>query len=257
MARAGRPTSPCTAAGLLDARGSVVSLVDGVDLLAVRSERVHERAVHDGAQALHAHGANLRDQHVLVAVGHKARQAVGLGEDHAAAGGVRLGTGQAATAHRDAAVLPGPRDAARPEGVVKAVVGVAAHHADADFGLLREQARALPGAVLLEDVHDCAVLGGLGGNDLALEDPRVSAGQRARGLAGYRHTGIGACLPHVLLAGPSSGGRSDRRRCRVRGCASRRTWCAWSAWSGGRPAARCGRSRRQSRRGPTRARASW
>ena len=229
---------------LLGSGRAVVALVDRVDLLAVRGEGVHERAVDHGAQALHAHGAHLRDQHVLVAVGHEAGQVVGFGEGHAAAGGIRLGAGEAAAAHRDAAVLPRPRDAARPEGVVEAVVGVAAHHADADLGLLREQARALPGAVLLEDVHDRAVLGGLRGDDLALEDPRVPAGERARRLARNDDAGIRTCLLHVLLASPSSGGRSDRRRCRGRARASRRTSCAWNAWWDAPPAARCDRCRR-------------
>ena len=191
---------------VLGAGGGVVALVDRADGLAVGGEDREEERVDGRAQALHADGADLGDEDVLVAVDDEAAEGVGLGEEQATAVGVGLAAGQGARAHAGLAVRPGPLELAGPEGRVEAVVGVAADDADADLALLGDEARALVGAVLLEDVDDVAVCGhaaalgrGLDGADLALEDPGVAALEGARRLLADDDLRIGAKLLHVCL----------------------------------------------------------
>ena len=182
---------------LLRAGGRVVALVDAAHVLPVGLERLEQQGIDRGAQELHAHRAHLRDQHVLIAVDDEAGHAVGLREDHAAGVGVGLTAGKGAAAHGDLAVFPGPGDAAGPEGLVDAVVGVARDDAHTDLGLLGKKPGALPGAVLLKDVDHRAVVAGLCLEDLSLEDPRVARLERARGLARDDDSGIRACLLHL------------------------------------------------------------
>ncbi len=190
---------------LLLARRGIVALVDAAHVLAVGAQHVQQHGVERRAQALHAHGAYLRNQRLLVAVNHQAGKAVGLAEEHAAAvgvGGVPAGAG-GASAHGGHAVVPRPRELAMPKRLVNAVVGVACHDAHANLALLREQACTLPRAVFLKHVHHAAVgcrlaagRGGLEAQNLALKHPRVSRGKRFGRLARNDGLRIGPELLH-------------------------------------------------------------
>ena len=137
-ARRGRPVPPALVERkpLLGARRRVVALVDGAHVLSAVSKRLEQERVDGVAQALHAHGADLCHQDMLVAVDHEAGHAVRLREDHAAAGEVALGAREPAPSQAADAMLPRPAHAALPEPLVDKVVGVAGHQADANLALL-------------------------------------------------------------------------------------------------------------------------
>ena len=185
---------------LLCARGSVVALVDGRDVLAVSLQHLQEQGIDGVSQKLHAYGAHLRDERLLVAIYHEPRETVCLAEHHATAVGIGcFAAAHGAQAHGAHAVAPGPFELAVPEGLVHAVVGVARHDAHANLALLGEEPCALPGAILLKHVDYAAVCGlraverrWLYAQHLALEYPRVPRGERPRGFARHDDLRVGA-----------------------------------------------------------------
>ena len=194
-ARRAIPPAHAQVEALLLADGGVAALEDGAHVLAVLAQHAQGEPVEHLAPELHAVGAHLCDQHILVAVDHEARQPVRLGEDHAAA--VQIG------AHDAAAHLPCPAHLALPERIVDAVVGIARDDAHADTAQARVESGALPGAVLLDDVDDGAVLdlGGAVGKvgeseHLAVEEPDMPGSEAAGGLACDDDLRIRALLLH-------------------------------------------------------------
>ena len=120
---------------LKGADGRVVALENAVDHNAVLGENLDEQREQHLLDALHADGESLRDEQVFKAVHRQAGEAVRLPEDHPAAAEVLR--------PEDAfPVVPGPAELPLPEGLVKAVVGVAGEEADPDLGLLGEEAGA-------------------------------------------------------------------------------------------------------------------
>ena len=188
---------------LLLAHLGVVALVDAHDALAVLAQHTHKRRQDDGLQALHTHREHLRHENVLVTVDHKAWEAVGLGEDEAAAVGVGLAAGQCRGTHAGLAVLPSPAHLALPELDVEAVICVARHDAHANLRLKRDGTRAQVSALLVHHVHHVAVANlatvkgrGVNAQDLGVKDPHVTLGQEPGALLGDHCLGKGAALLH-------------------------------------------------------------
>ena len=182
---------------LLLANLGIVALVDAGDVLAVLAQDAREQREQHGAEALHAHGEAFGHQDVLVAVDHQAREGVGLAEDKAAA----VGVGHAS--HDRLAILPRPTDFALPKRLVKAVVRVARHDADADLALQRDGTGPQIGALLVDDVDQIAVFDlapvGRGRSDLehlGVVDPHVAGGQEAGALLRDDRLGEGTQLLH-------------------------------------------------------------
>ena len=117
--------------------------------------------------------------------------------------GVRLAEDDAAAVqvlwvHDGLSVLPGPLELPAPEGLVKAVVGVAGEEAYPDFGLFREKARSQIPPLFAEDVHQTAVLRrSLRGQHLLAIDPRVAPEDGGLRLGGDGVPGIGSLCLHI------------------------------------------------------------
>ena len=186
----------------------VVALVQAADGHAVLGEHLEQHREDHRLELLHAHGQRFGDQHVVEAVHHQAREAVGFRKQHAAAAGV--------FAHDGFAVFPRPRHLALPERAVERIVGVARDKADADLAALRQQARAQVRPLAVDHVDEAAV-----GNPIALPRralheqhlglvyPRVSLGQRVLAL---RRDGGARIRTLSFHEGPfGNGGYKNRR----------------------------------------------
>ena len=183
-------------------RGRVCPLIDATDLLAIGTQDIEDQREEHLFPQLHAIRPDLRHKHILVAVDNEAGHAIRFAEEDAAAVRIRLGSGHGARAHDSLPVLPGPEDAAPPEAFVEAVVRIVGEHAHTNLGLHRKKASSLPGAVLLEEVDDSAILGGtsvlvrLQALNLSLEDPEISLGEHACSLLRDVCLRIRTCLFH-------------------------------------------------------------
>ena len=149
-------------------QGHIVAQKDAPDGKAILPQQPDQRRQQNVLNALHAHGEYLYAQKVPELVHGQTGEGVGLSEDDPT--GVQiLGT------HDRLAVFPGPAELALPEGLIKAVVGVAADEAHADLGMLREKAGAKIPALFADHVYQGAVFHVLrGGGDLLGIDPGMA-----------------------------------------------------------------------------------
>ncbi len=172
------------------ANGDVVSLVQAANFLPVLAQQLHQRGKQRGFYLFHPHREGLRHQQIVELIHRESREAVGLTEDHAAA--VEL------VPHDRLAVVPGVAQAAAPEGLVKAVIGVAGEQADADLALFAEKARAEIAPLLAHRVHQRAVLAGLAAAHVALIDPGVPLAHPAGALFGDGDFRKGSFCFHIV-----------------------------------------------------------
>ena len=171
----------------------VVALVDAGDGLAVGAQHLYQHGQQLSLDLLHAVGEHLHREQIVEPVHRQAREAVRLAEDDAAAV-------QVLRPQHGLAVLPGPAELALPEGVVKAVVGVAGEEPHPDFGVLGQKAGAQVASLAAEHIHQGAVFHGAGlvGDFLAV-DPGMSPVQRGLRLGRHRDAGIGSCCFHAAV----------------------------------------------------------
>ena len=122
-------------------------------------QKVHQGGQQHVLDALHAHGQHLDAEQVVELVHGQPGEGVRLAEDDAAAVQVII-------THDALAVVPGPAELPLPEGLIKAVVGVAGDEPDPDLGLFRKETCAKISALFAYYIHQFTIYDA-GGDGLA------------------------------------------------------------------------------------------
>ena len=171
-------------------QGHIVPLEHAPDGLAVLPENLYQSGQEHLLDALHAHGQHLDAEQVVELVHRQAREGVRLAEDDAAAVQVII-------THDALAVVPGPAELPLPEGLVKAVVGVAGDEPDPDLGLFRKETCAKISAFFAYYIHQFPVFWGtFHRQNLCVVDPGVAPQDGSLRLGGDGKTGIGTVSFH-------------------------------------------------------------